>query len=126
MISIKVYGLPKVIKGFKNLGQEQIWYNIVQQTAEQAYANAKEMVAVDTGALEKSIYYKEKKKSFEIGATAPHAIYNEYGSYNIPDGPRVSKSGKLAHTPFLRPAAYKAMREVAPREFKKTVDTAFK
>ena len=111
MIGIEIRGLNKVIQGFKGLSDKKIYDETVRDTAQKAKTYAKQYAAVDTGDLEKSIYFRKSGEGYEIGATAPHAIFNEYGSYNIPEGIRTSKSGKVCRTPFLRPAVIKATGE---------------
>lgn len=111
MIGITVKGLDRVISGFKGLSDKRIYDETIRDTAINARKYAKQYAAVDTGELEKSIYFRKSGDGYEIGATAPHAIFNEYGSYNIPEGARTSKSGKVCRTPFLRPAVIKATSE---------------
>ena len=115
MIDVRITGIEKLNANLNKIN-EKLFNSVVQEVAEKTYAYAKQNAAVDTGELEESIYYNQQGNGWIVGATARHAVYNESGSWNIQLGGRTSKSGKVGYTPFLRPAAYKAMAE-APKKF---------
>lgn len=101
-----------------NLGKidKELFDKVVAEVAKETYNYAKEYAAVDTGELVDSIYHHPISNGWVVGATAKHAVYNEFGSWNIGIGGRISKSGKPCFTPFLRPSAVKALN-TAPAKF---------
>lgn len=114
-------GLTEFIKKLDKF-EEKEWQNILATTAKEAKRLAKEFAVKDTHELEKSIYLRMHQNSFELGATARHAVFNEYGCYNIEAGSPESPIGrKTGFSPFLRPAARIAIQEFAPKEFRKTM-----
>jgi len=114
MIGLNITGLVGVQNLFKKLGEEKLYVSTVQDVGKQAKKYALQMVPVDTGMLKKSIYLKSSKMGFELGATAKHAVFNEYGSLTTPIGSVESPMSavKTGFRPFLRPSIYKASREV--------------
>ena len=73
---------------------------------------------VDTGMMEEDIQAEIRGDSFILACYVPWAVFNEYGTIYMkagtPNSPMgvISTSGKYSFRPFLRPAAYRAMREM--------------
>lgn len=74
--------------------------------------------AVDTGEMLNAIRYEKLGNGkFKIIVDVPYAIYQEYGTQNMPAGtvesPKavVSTSGKPAFRPFIRPAIWLINKE---------------
>ena len=120
MIGMYISGLVEVQKICKQLGEEKIYNDVVKTVGEKAEKYAIQMCPVDTGELQGSIYLDVDKDGFELGASAGHAVFNEYGSITTPIGsissPKAAK--KTGFRPFLRPSVYKATRQ-APEIFGK-------
>jgi len=114
-VDVRVTGINDLVGNLKKI-DKKLFDSVIQDVAEKTYVYAKQNAAEDTGELEDSINYTQQSNGWVVYATAKHAEFNEYGSWNIKKGGRVSKSGKVAYTPFLRPAAHKAIRE-APKKF---------
>jgi phage gpG-like protein len=62
--------------------------------------DAAAIALVRTGALKASVYFQLVDHEAHIGATAPYARYNEFGT------------SKWAGRPFLRPAIYRPRGDV--------------
>ena len=114
MISLHASGLKEVQKIFTELGKPELYTSTVQDVGKKAKQYAREYSPVDTGALRKSIFLQSDKEGFQLGAWAAHAVFNEYGSIRTPIGSVEAPIAavKKGFRPFLRPAMYKAMREV--------------
>jgi len=114
MIGIQITGLNDVQALFKKLGEQELYNSTVESVAEEAHKIALQICPVDTGELRKSIFLSKSRDSFILGATAGHAIINEYGSLTTPIGSVQSpiSAKKYGYRPFLRPAAYRAMQKV--------------
>jgi len=117
MFSVYVTGLTEMMKMLKRA--ESQFPDMIESTMEHACTIAKteaeRLCPVDSGELRDSIYCKHDEKGFELGATAKHVVFNEYGCYNI----KVPGNAKYyGQRPFIRPAMYKAMEKV-PDTFSK-------
>jgi len=99
----------------EKLSKEDPYNNTIRDVAKEAEKYAKQMCPVDTGRLKKSIYLSLEKSGFQLGASAPYAIFNEYGSITTPIGsvgsPIAAK--KAGVRPFLRPAMHRAIRNAS-------------
>ena len=104
MISVKIFGINRLISNLNQINPE-LFNDVKKSVVDEAYDYARQYAMVDKGELKDSIY----KTGDTIGATAPHAVWNEWGCYNIPEGTRVNYKGNIGRTPFLRPAAQKAV-----------------
>ena len=120
MIGLTISGLVGVQKMFEQLGKPDMYEDTVRQTGQLAGKYARQMCPVDTGAMRDSIYINYSKSGFELGASTPYAVFNEYGSIHTPIGsvqsPRAAKM--TGYRPFLRPAMYRATGEM-PEIFNK-------
>jgi len=114
MIGLTITGLVDVQKMFSKLGEEKLYVSTVQDVGKNAKEYAHQMCPVDTGTLRDSIFLNSNKDGFELGANAPYAVFNEYGSIYTPIGsvksPKAAK--KTGFRPFIRPSIYRATREV--------------
>ena len=120
MIEIEMKGLNSVVK---NLGKVESLIkdrSIFREAALFARNEAKRLSPVDTGILRQSIYFETAKDGFYLGAKAPYAIFNEYGSIKTPAGSIESPlpAKKHGQRPFLRPALYETWKKF-PEIFKK-------
>ena len=113
-VQIRIEGLNDIIDMLDEI-EKGDW---ARSTMHEIGANAKryakdEYCPVDTGELRSSIYLRSDKNGFQLFATAPHAIFNEYGSIFTPIGSveNPKKAKKKGFRPFLRPAIYKATGE---------------
>jgi len=113
-IEFRVSGLNDVIKTLEKLEQKDLIESVMEDTGNYAYKEARKLSPVDTGRLRAGIYMYPSGNKFSLGAYAPYASYNEYGSITTPAGsvadPMSAK--KRGFRPFLRPAMYKAMNKV--------------
>lgn len=112
-VEFRVTGLNDVIKTLEKLDQKDLIESVIEDTGNYAYKEARKLSPVDTGRLKDSIYMYPYGNKFSLGASAPYASYNEYGSITTPAG-SVSEpvpAKKQGFRPFLRPAMYKAMRQ---------------
>ena len=126
MIGLEATGLKDIIKITKNASKKTMFSETLKQVAEKAEKYARDYyVPVDNGDLRKSIYLIIREDSFELGATAKHAVFNEYGCYNL-------ETGTIAHPidakykgfrPYIRPSIKRAMDEV-PHIFNKNFKKA--
>ena len=111
MIGVTVTGLNETINFLKNI--EKKIPGIVQQTMEQggndALQEAIRLCPEDTGELVESIYMNADENGFELGATAKHAVLNEYGCYNIVVPGNAKYKGQR---PWLRPSIYKVLNDI--------------
>jgi HK97 gp10 family phage protein len=109
MIGIEVTGLKKLTDKLKKAEKSDMFEQTNKEAANLAYERAIHNdygAPVDTGELRRSVYVNIIKDGFELGATARHAIFNEYGSIYTPLGP-----GKMSgFRPFIRPAVYHAIQ----------------
>lgn len=114
MISLSITGLNDVQKMFNKLGKKELYVSTIHEVGRHAKKYARDMCPVDTGELKRSIFLESNSDGFQLGAWAGHAVFNEYGSITTPIGSVGSPipAKKKGFRPFLRPAAYKAMREV--------------
>ena len=114
MIGITFSGLNDVMRMFEELGKDELYESTMDEVADRAKDYAEQLSPVDTGTLRESINVIKRGTEFELYADAPYAVFNEYGSIFTPigsvDSPKPAKYAGFR--PFLRPAAYKAMREV--------------
>ena len=121
MIGIKVTGLVKTRRMFEKIGRKKLYDEITKEIGDIAFQKAKQLCPVDTGELLRSTKIKKTKDGFFLYATAKHAIYNEYGCYNLKFGPAKYKGQR----PFLRPATHFATR-FAPQIFGKKIHESVK
>jgi len=83
------------LKKIKNL-MEKIVPSELEKLGQDIEKEAKRIVPVRTGFLRSSIYHKKTGKlTLEVGASAPYAIYVEYGT------------SRMSPKPYLRPAIMK-------------------
>ena len=113
MISFEITGLQSVINKMKKAEEFIKSNDVFDFTASLAKQYAEELCPLDTGELLQSIYIEVLDGGFELGATAGHAIFNEYGCYNLPRGSVSSPvpAKYMGFRPFLRPALYRATKE---------------
>jgi len=107
-IQVNVLGIKELLSKCKDLESLDWVRQANDEAADWAEETAIHMCPVDTGELQASIYLKKHQYSFELGATAKHAVFNEYGSITTPAGsPENPISAKYAgFRPFIRPAIY--------------------
>jgi hypothetical protein len=114
MIGVYVTGLNECIQFLKEMEKEIP--GIVKQTMEEggnaALQEAIRLCPEDTGELVDSIYMEADENGFELGATAKHAVFNEYGCYNIVVPSNAKYKGQR---PFIRPAIIKVANEIPSR-----------
>lgn len=115
MFSIEITGLKKVISKMSKMPDavNESVEDSISVVADMAKEFARENCPVgDTGNLRDSIFVVKHKDRFELGATMPYTVFNEYGCYNI-------RVGSVEHPipgrysgmrPFLRPAMIRASR----------------
>lgn len=126
-MTLVVTGLEEAIKFMDKIADKKVhdeaMLTLIIETIKLAQLYAPE----DTGAMEENIYYdKISDMMYAIICTVPYAIYNEFGTYNMPAGdaeqplPVTSRSGKRAYRPFLRPAIYQTLKSF-PEYIKKFV-----
>ena len=120
MIDIEVRGIEKVMRIFNEIGKGEIFSETIADAGRIAEGHAKSLCPVDTGELLNSIFLEINEHDFILGATAKHAVFNEYGCYNLncgsPESPEPAKHSGFR--PFLRPAIYQTMQEI-PNIFNK-------
>jgi len=106
MINITITGLNETIAAFKRLGKMDYIKEIMSWAADNAANRARANCPVDTGELLDSIWSNSDDTSCAIGATAPYAVFNEFGSYCTPIGSVESPipAKYSGYRPFLRPA----------------------
>jgi len=110
-LNLRISGISKLVSNLNKIRDKQLYDDTVKEVAELTAIYAKERAAVDTGELVDSIDAEPDGDCYVVKATAEHAWFNEFGCYNIPQGGRVSRSGKIGYTPFMRPAAIRAKAE---------------
>jgi len=122
--SLKVTGLFEAIKIFKNMSIQDKTDKILEDIVKDTISLIMRYAAVDTGEMMESVHYiKNGKCDYTICVTAPQAIFNEYGTKYMPIGSAesplsvISKSGKSAYRPFIRPAIWQ-MSSLYPEYFK--------
>jgi len=120
-LQMTMKGLPELIESLDGKHIINANKETIADVCEYAYELAMGFCPKDTGELAESIYKECRDDSFEIGADAPHAIFNEYGSITTPIGnvnaPKAAK--KTGVRPFIRPALYRAVAEYETVFFKK-------
>jgi len=116
MIEFIQLGLNEYIEKLQSTNKN--FRNIIDSTMDKARHRAKELaeeyVPEDTTILRQSIYTELIDNGFIIGADAPYAVFNEYGSITTPAG---DVSAPIAakykgQRPFLRPALYQLRNEM--------------
>lgn len=114
MIGITITGLNDVTKAFKEMEKDELYQSTMNEVADVAYNWLQTLCPVDTGFLLSTTFVTKQKNGFELGATAPYAVYNEFGSIYTPIGGVHSPiPAKYAgFRPFVRPAAYRAMEQL--------------
>lgn len=124
MIRIEIYGLDKLIKDVESLADSKKYQKLQHDLVLFMKREAKKLCPVDTGFMRATIYMRRLSKySYELGVTAPYAVWNEFGPMrNVPIGdsqnPRHYKSG---YRPFLRPATWRGMKRL-PKLFKEVFE----
>jgi len=127
-ITVTTKGLDKVINMFEKLPENL--NNSISETINDAAEMAKEYAETfcpeDTGELHDSIYVTIGEDNFELGATAKHAVFNEYGCYNLncgsPEAPETAKYKGIR--PFIRPSLIEVMRifpDIFSKKFQRTM-----
>jgi phage gpG-like protein len=108
LIGLSITGLVDVQRMFEKLGDSDIFNETMEAVAQDAYNLARDkyvpVYEKDGGTLRDSIFYECTKETCVLGATAPYAVWNEYGSIHSPLGP----GKKCGQRPFLRPAMIEA------------------
>ncbi len=125
MMSLTAKGIDSAIKKVKNADLSKIVYEMTEEARVKAENYAKELCPVVTGNLRNSIfsYTAPGCWQFILGASAKHAVFNEYGSITTPIGTvQAPLHAKITgFRPFLRPAIYKVKEEM-PKIFKKSCE----
>lgn len=112
---MKQSGLLDAIKTFENADVRGAAKDMMQWAADRCEELVVEhYVPFDTGELHDSVFTEVYDDHFIIGASAKHAVFNEYGSYTTPIGAPDSpiEAKKKGYRPFLRPALYQVRREM--------------
>jgi len=113
MIEMMISGLSNLYNIFDSVEKSTDSKELYKEAAETAKQYAEENCPYDTGTLMETIYVEVQDDGFIIGAYAPYAVYNEYGSIYTPAGtvmaPRPAKYSGFR--PFLRPAVYRVREE---------------
>jgi HK97 gp10 family phage protein len=90
---------PKLIKASTMM--KQAIQDALDAAGQDMEATARQIVPVDTGYLQSTIYHKADPSGLELGATADYAAYVELGARS------------MAAQPFIRPAADAGMANLA-------------
>lgn len=114
MIRLTISGMESIQSKLKQLGEPDLYKDVMHDTGDVAWKWLQLLCPVDKGALKASTYLTKTQNGFEIGATAKHAVYNEYGSISTPIGDINNPlSAKYAgFRPFLRVSAHRALSEL--------------
>lgn len=120
MISIEQTGMEDIIGRLKKFSMPKTVNKAMNNARERAEIYAMGYAPKDTGELAESIYSYDTDGGFILGASAKHAVFNEYGSITTPVGSVMSPlpAKKVGIRPFLRPALLH-VREEIPKLFKK-------
>jgi len=113
MTDLQQSGLNEVVEKLKKV-DKNMFNEIMNEARVRAEFYARKYCPVDTGELENSIYSLNTNSGFVLGASARHAIFNEYGSMTTPVGYVTSPlpAKKTGFRPFLRPAIYRVRQEM--------------
>ena len=109
MITIEMKGMQRLIDRTDPKKLKESIGSTMNEACNLAYDWAVIYCPIDTGELVESMYKNCDETSFEIGANAKHAVFNEFGSIRTPIGsiesPKAAKYKGVR--PFIRPAMYK-------------------
>lgn len=113
MIEISISVSKPFLNFLEDLGKLVEGKEIIKEIADKVEIEARMLAPFDTGDLQDSIYTEMTDDGFALGANAPYAVFNEYGSYCTPIGSVQSpvQAKYAGYRPFLRPAMYKVIRE---------------
>ena len=127
MIGIATIGLNAFLKTLDKMKEVTESDDTFEYFAQRAKQYAEEYCPRDTGELVNSIYVEILPDGFILGATAGHAIFNEYGCYNLPCGSPSSPvpAKYIGFRPFLRPAIFKVKSEFSEIFGKKVLVIAY-
>ena len=106
MIGIEVKNLTPIRRKYEKLGKGEWIKEGMQRAADYAKERAELYAPRDKGDLEDNIFVTVREDSFELGSSVRHAVFNEYGCYNLncgtPENPEPANF--KGYRPFLRPA----------------------
>jgi len=115
MLEIHQTGLNDWVQKTKKMSNmEKIMKATMDDARQRAESYAIGYCPKDTGELAESIYSHLEGEGFVVGASAKHAVFNEYGSITTPIGDVESPiaAKKTGVRPFIRPAIYQVKKEM--------------
>lgn len=123
MIELETTGMNDIIGKLKKFSMKDAVNNTMEKASQTAKNYAETYSPWATGELRKSIYSYTIPNGFVLGASAKHAVFNEYGSITTPIGSiQAPLPAKIVGVrPFLRPALYKVKQEIS-KTFKKSCE----
>jgi len=115
-MTVTVTGIKELKEFLKKITNIKTLDLMIRDMALDSAKLAREYAPEDTGRMESSIsVHKITEGEYALVCNVPYAVFNEYGTYNMPVGnieqplEITSTSGKRAYRPFIRPAVFQIL-----------------
>lgn len=120
MLEVNVSGIQCTIDNVESLASEDEIDDFLDRLSTEILELAQYYGAEDTGEMVGSIMILRLSSThYQVICNAPQGFFNEFGTANMPassdpENPLyvVSRSGKAAYRPFMRPAALSAVENI--------------